>query len=89
MKVGIFLSCTVMVQLTFDDAEQAGVVSDHLARAAPHGMDVSHDGGTVTVLRIFATENKAEEWAREIREGMDEGCLFNLEIGGVNEAARH
>jgi hypothetical protein len=36
------------------------------------------------VLRIFPTEKEAEDWAWEIREGMDEGHLFDLDIGGAS-----
>jgi hypothetical protein len=85
MQVCIFISCTTTVQLTLDDVEQAADFSDHIAKGAPDDADVSHEGSTVTVLRTFATEKAAEDWAREVREGMEKGRLFNLDISDVSD----
>ena len=90
MQIGMFVNgCSTTVKLIVDDAEQAIVFSGHIAKGAPDGVVVSHEGSTVTVLRTFETEKAAEDWARGLREGMDEGSLFNLDIGDVSEVSRH
>jgi hypothetical protein len=65
------------------------VFSAHVADGAPDGVVVLHDGRNVTVLRTFETEEDAEDWAQEVREGIEDGYLFNLEIGGVSETPVH
>jgi hypothetical protein len=90
MQVGMFTDGrSATVKLLLDDVEQAAFLSGHIAEGAPDGVAVSQDGNTVTVLRMFETEEGAEDWAQELREGMHEGYLFNLKISGVRETPRH
>lgn len=89
MEIGVFLSgCRVMVSLIADDASQAALLRDHISKGAPPGVTVSRNGNVVSVLQAFESEEQAEDWAREIKQGMDEGFLFNLEIGGASEISR-
>jgi hypothetical protein len=37
---------------------------------------------------MFEAETDAMGWAQEIRDGMEEGYLFDLEISGVSETPR-
>jgi hypothetical protein len=90
MQVGMFVNgCSATVTLLLDDAEQAIAISAHIAQGAPDDVVVSHEGSSVTVLRIFETEEDAEDWSRELRDGIEDGYLFNLEIGGVSEPPLH
>jgi hypothetical protein len=89
MEVGIFVNgLSAMIKLLLDDAEQAATFSGHVAKGAPDGAAVSRDANMVTVVRMFEAETDAMGWAQEIRDGMEEGYLFDLEISGVSETPR-
>ena len=90
MQVGIYQNGrVVLISLHPDDPADAPVLVGHLAVAAPQDAEIWHQDGFACVARTFETEQDAVTWAAGIREGMNEGRLFNRGVEILCIARRH
>jgi len=73
-----------MVNLILDNPPQAHLCAEHIASGAPTEADVeiTQDGGVVSVVQWFRNETEASQAAEELKDGMTEGHLLVLEISG-------